>query len=157
MNKQIGGKSVKPYQPAGLWKPVGFGGSNTSVFKQDKGDKRYRRSMYTFWKRTSPPPSMETFDAPNREPCQVRRARTNTPLQALVLMNDVQFVEAARKFAERVMGEDGDVDGKAVFAFRSILGRRPETAELTALARIYREYLVEFKAAGGSAAKLLSV
>ena len=157
MNKQIGGKSVKPYQPAGLWKPVGFGGSNTSVFKQDKGDKLYRRSMYTFWKRTSPPPSMETFDAPNRETCQVRRARTNTPLQALVLMNDVQFVEAARKFAERVMGEDGDVDGKAVFAFRSILGRRPETAELTALARIYREYLVEFKAAGGSAAKLLSV
>jgi len=157
MNKQIGGKSVKPYQPPGLWKPVGFGGSNTSVFKQDKGEKLYRRSMYTFWKRTSPPPSMETFDAPNRETCQVRRARTNTPLQALVLMNDVQFVEAARKFAERVMGEGDDVEGRAVFAFRSILGRRPETAELTALARIYREYLVEFKAAQGSAAKLLSV
>ncbi|MEC8895443.1 MAG: DUF1549 and DUF1553 domain-containing protein, partial [Planctomycetota bacterium] len=157
MNQQIGGKSVKPYQPAGLWKPVGFGGSNTSVFKQDKGDKLYRRSMYTFWKRTSPPPSMETFDAPNRETCQVRRARTNTPLQALVLMNDVQFIEAARKFAERVMGKDGDVEGRAVFAFRSILGRQPETAELTALARVYREYLVEFKAAQGSAAKLLSV
>ena len=76
---RIGGKSVKPYQPAGLWKPVGFGGSNTSVFVQDKGDKLFRRSMYTFWKRTVPPPSMATFDAPNRETCAVRRARTNTP------------------------------------------------------------------------------
>ena len=158
MNQQIGGKSVKPYQPAGLWKPVGFGGSNTSVFKQDKGDKLYRRSMYTFWKRTSPPPSMETFDAPNRETCQVRRARTNTPLQALVLMNDVQFVEAARKFAERVVREGGaGVEDRSVFAFRSILGRQPGTSERTALARIYKEYVIEFKVDPGSAAKLLAV
>ena len=83
--KDIGGKSVKPYQPAGLWKPVGFGGSNTATFKQDSGSALYRRSMYTFWKRTSHPPSMAIFDAPNRETCTVRRARTNTPLQALVL------------------------------------------------------------------------
>ena len=158
MNKQIGGKSVKPYQPPGLWKPVGFGGSNTSVFKQDKGDKLYRRSMYTFWKRTSPPPSMETFDAPNRETCQVRRARTNTPLQALVLMNDVQFFEAARKFAERVVRQGGTgVEDRAAFAFRSALGRRPGASELAALARIYKEYVVEFKAGSGSAAKLLAV
>ena len=158
MNKQIGGKSVKPYQPPGLWKPVGFGGSNTSVFKQDKGDKLYRRSMYTFWKRTSPPPSMETFDAPNRETCQVRRARTNTPLQALVLMNDVQFIEAARKFAEKVVREGGaGVEDRAAFAFRSALGRRPGASELAALARIYKEYVTEFKDSSGSAAKLLSV
>ncbi|MFP6739885.1 MAG: DUF1553 domain-containing protein, partial [Planctomycetota bacterium] len=142
----------------GLWKPVGFGGSNTSVFKQDKGDKLYRRSMYTFWKRTSPPPSMETFDAPSRETCQVRRARTNTPLQALVLMNDVQFVEAARKFAERVVREGGaGVEDRSVFAFRSILGRQPGTSERSALARIYKEYVIEFKVDPGSAAKLLAV
>lgn len=158
LNEQIGGRSVKPYQPAGLWKPVGFGGSNTSVFKQDKGDKLYRRSMYTFWKRTSPPPSMSTFDAPNRETCQVRRARTNTPLQALVLMNDVQFVEAARKLAERVVSEGGSgVDERARFAFRSVLSRRPGDFELKTLSRLYKEYLIEFKVEPGSAAKLLSV
>ena len=133
---EIGGKSVRPYQPAGLWKPVGFGGSNTSVFKQDTGSKLYRRSMYTFWKRTSPPPTMTTFDAPDRETCQVRRARTNTPLQALVLMNDVQFIEAARKFAERVISEGGtrDIDSTRItFAFRSVLARRP-SAERTGCA-----------------------
>ncbi len=132
--EQIGGKSVRPYQPAGLWKPVGFGGSNTSEFTQDTGAKLYRRSMYTFWKRTSPPPSMTTFDAPDRETCQVRRARTNTPLQALVLMNDVQFIEAARKFAERVMGEGGsDVRERITFAFRTVLARRPSPSELASL------------------------
>ena len=75
MHGVVGGPSVKPYQPAGLWKPVGFGGSNTSVFKQDNGEKLYRRSMYTFWKRTSPPPSMTTFDAPDRETCQVKTSK----------------------------------------------------------------------------------
>ncbi|MCH2367704.1 MAG: PSD1 and planctomycete cytochrome C domain-containing protein [Planctomycetes bacterium] len=155
---KIGGKSVKPYQPPGLWKPVGFGGSNTSVFKQDKGEKLYRRSMYTFWKRTSPPPSMSTFDAPNRETCQVRRARTNTPLQALVLMNDVQFVEAARKFAERVLKEGGaSVEDRAAFAFRTIVTRRPGDSELKTLARLFNEYLEQFKASPESAPKLLSV
>ncbi|MEO2025163.1 MAG: PSD1 and planctomycete cytochrome C domain-containing protein [Fuerstiella sp.] len=153
----IGGKSVKPYQPAGLWKPVGFGGSNTSVFVQDKGDKLFRRSMYTFWKRTVPPPSMVTFDAPNRETCQVRRARTNTPLQALVLMNDVQYVEAARKFAERVITEGGtSVDDRVIFAFRSVLNRRPNTTELQSLTNLYEEYLSLFRGDPESAAKFLS-
>ena len=155
--KKIGGKSVKPYQPAGLWKPVGFGGSNTAVFVQDKGDKLYRRSMYTFWKRTVPPPSMATFDAPDRETCQVRRARTNTPLQALVLMNDVQFVEAARKFAERVMKEGGSsVQDQIGFAFRSVLTRRPNDFERQSLTSTLDEYLREFSMAPGTAAKLLS-
>lgn len=153
----IGGKSVKPYQPAGLWKPVGFGGSNTSVFVQDKGDKLYRRSMYTFWKRTVPPPSMATFDAPDRETCQVRRARTNTPLQALVLMNDVQFVEAARKFAERVMKEGGtNVQDQIEFAFRSILTRHPNDFERQALNKAFNEYASEFATATEAATKLLS-
>jgi len=156
--EEIGGPSVKPYQPAGLWKPVGFGGSNTSVFKQDTGSKLYRRSMYTFWKRTSPPPSMSTFDAPDRETCQVRRARTNTPLQALVLMNDVQFVEAARRFAERIMLEGGpDEKAKVTFAFRSIVTRFPNETELRSLQNLFAEYLAEFKNEADSAEKFLRI
>lgn len=155
--RTIGGKSVKPYQPAGLWKPVGFGGSNTSVFKQDTGEKLYRRSMYTFWKRTSPPPSMEAFDAPNRETCQVRRARTNTPLQALVLMNDVQYVEAARKFAERVMRDGGTgIEQRLEFAFRSTLARHPSASEKDYLQQMYQENYQEFGADVKAAEKLLS-
>ncbi|MEQ9408904.1 MAG: PSD1 and planctomycete cytochrome C domain-containing protein [Fuerstiella sp.] len=153
----IGGKSVKPYQPAGLWKPVGFGGSNTATFVQDKGDKLFRRSMYTFWKRTVPPPSMSTFDAPDRETCQVRRARTNTPLQALVLMNDVQYVEAARKFAERVMTEGGiSVDERITFAFRAVVNRRPGETERQSLANLFEEYHSLFRNDPESATKLLS-
>ncbi len=154
---EIGGKSVRPYQPAGLWKPVGFGGSNTSVFKQDSGAKLYRRSMYTFWKRTSPPPTMTAFDAPDRETCQVRRARTNTPLQALVLMNDVQFIEAARKFAERVMTDGGqDVEQRIKFAFRSVLARVPNRSELDSLKALYEDYRAEFASDPEAAAKLLA-
>ncbi len=154
---KIGGKSVRPYQPAGLWKPVGFGGSNTSVFTQDTGPNLYRRSMYTFWKRTSPPPSMSTFDAPDRETCQVRRARTNTPLQSLVLMNDVQFIEAARKLAERVIVEGGsDVDARLTFAFRMTTSRNPRPTEVESLSRLLDEYQDEFTANPDAAAKLLS-
>ncbi len=143
--KDIGGKSVKPYQPAGLWKPVGFGGSNTSTFKQDSGSALYRRSMYTFWKRTAHPPSMAIFDAPNRETCSVRRARTNTPLQALVLMNDVQFFEAARKFAEKVIREGGkELNDKLNYAFRSTLSRKPTTTETDSILNLYKEHLEEF-------------
>ena len=143
--EQIGGRSVKPYQPAGLWKPVGFGGSNTSVFVRDNGQKLYRRSMYTFWKRTMPPPSMSTFDAPNRETCEVRRARTNTPLQALVLMNDVQFVEAARTFAERVLKEGGTTnDERITFAFRSAVAREPTATEIATITALLNESVAEF-------------
>jgi hypothetical protein len=153
----IGGKSVRPYQPAGLWKPVGFGGSNTSVFKQDTGPKLYRRSMYTFWKRTSPPPSMSTFDAPDRETCQVRRARTNTPLQALVLMNDVQFFEAARKFAECVISDGGsDVRQRITFAFRSVLARHPSPSELDSLTQLFHDYHAELTENPEIAPKLLA-
>jgi hypothetical protein len=155
---KIGGKSVKPYQPPGLWKPVGFGGSNTSVFKQDSGEALYRRSMYTFWKRTSPPPTMITFDAPDRETCRVRRARTNTPLQALVLMNDVQFVEAARRFAERVMKEGGSQTSERLsFAFRSVTSRSPRDVEAESLTALFNEYLAQFKKDPEAAKKLLAI
>ncbi len=153
----VGGESVRPYQPAGLWEPVGFGGSNTAVFKQDTGPKLYRRSMYTFWKRTSPPPTMSTFDAPDRETCQVRRARTNTPLQALALMNDVQFFEAARKFAERVLRDGGGDDSQRLeYAFRSITARHPNSTELAALTSTLNDCLQEFEQNPQDAVKLIS-
>lgn len=156
--ERIGGRSVKPYQPAGLWAPVGFGGSNTAKFVQDSGEKLYRRSMYTFWKRTSPPPSMATFDAPNRETCAVRRARTNTPLQALVLMNDVQFIESARRFAERVYVAGGsNANERLQYAFRSVVARRPSNNEMTFLKNLLLDYRSQFAADPEAAVKLLSV
>ena len=108
--RTVGGPSVKPYQPGGLWEAVGYTDSNTANFTQDDGEALYRRSMYTFWKRTSAPPSMVTFDAPSRESCTVRRATTNTPLQALALMNDKQFIEASRHFGQRILAEGGVTD-----------------------------------------------
>jgi hypothetical protein len=142
---QIGGPSVKPYQPPGLWKAVGYTTSNTAVFKQDHGDALYRRSLYTFWKRTSPPPTMLLLDAPTRETCVVRRSRTNTPLAALALMNDMQFVEAARRLAERMMLEGGATPSeRAAYGFRLVLARRPGRAELDRLVQQYEAHLGEF-------------
>ena len=103
LSPQIGGPSVRPYQPEGVWEAVAMVGSNTRFYKQDPGDGLYRRSLYTFWKRSAPPAAMDIFNAPTREQCTVRRERTDTPLQALVTMNDVQFVEAARELAGRAM------------------------------------------------------
>ncbi len=109
--RTLGGPGVKPPQPAGLWRAVGYSSSNTARFKADtEHEQVHRRSLYTFWKRTSPPPQMTTFDAPSREECRVRRERTNTPLQALLLMNDPQYVEAARGFAERILRQGGKGD-----------------------------------------------
>src|SRR4029079_12596775 len=108
LSEKIGGPSVKPYQPPGVWEAVAMIGSNTRDYKQDKGDALYRRSMYTFWKRAAPPASMEILNAPNRETCTVRRERTNTPIQALLTLNDVQYVEAARVLAEKAMKDAKD-------------------------------------------------
>ena len=106
--RKIGGPSVKPYQPDNIWDAVALIGSNTREYKRDGGDKLYRRSMYTFWKRGAPPASMDILNAPSREFCTVRRERTNTPLQALVTLNDPQFVEAARNLAQLTLKEGGD-------------------------------------------------
>jgi hypothetical protein len=103
LSDSIGGPSVKPYQPPGVWEAVAMIGSNTRDYKQDSGESLYRRSMYTFWKRSAPPASMEIFNAPSRENCTVVRERTNTPLQALVTLNDPQFVEAACQLAQRAI------------------------------------------------------
>ncbi len=156
--EKIGGKSVRPYQPAGLWKAVGYTSSNTANFKKDSGDALYRRSVYTFWKRTSPPPSMSTFDAPSREACTVRRARTNTPLQALVLLNDIQFVEASRQLGERILTEGGKTPAeKITHGFRLATARKPTEKELAILLNLYREQLTEYQKHPESAKKLLAV
>ncbi|MBI5759692.1 MAG: PSD1 domain-containing protein [Planctomycetales bacterium] len=154
---RIGGKSGKIYQPDGLWEAVSFVGSNSGTFKQDTGEALYRRSLYTFWKRTSPPPSLLTFDAPSRETCTVRRARTNTPLQALVLLNDKQYVEAARQLAQRMLLEGGSTPADRIaHAFRLATSRRPTSDELAILTNIYQSQLLEFQADKESATKLLS-
>ena len=121
--EKIGGPSVKPYQPAGLWSELGG-----ADYEADQGPNLYRRSLYTFWKRTAPPPFMANFDSAMRESCTVRESRTNTPLQALNVMNDVTFVEAARVMAQRVIRE-GEPDDRLGLAFKLVLGRVPSALE----------------------------
>jgi hypothetical protein len=151
--EKLGGPSVKPYQPAGLWKEI----ATDSEYVQDTGENLYRRSLYTYWKRTVAPPSMITFDAAARETCVVRETRTNTPLQALTLMNDVTFVEAARMLAQRVMSEDGSTaQDRLTLAFRLVTGRSPRSAELDILLRGLGEYLAGFRANPDAARALVS-
>src|SRR5205823_3369206 len=106
--RKVGGPSVKPYQPEGVWEAVAMIGSDTRNYKRDSGGALYRRSMYTLWKRAAPPASMDIFNAPSRETCTVRRERTNTPLQALVTLNDPQFIEAARHLAQYALKEGSE-------------------------------------------------
>jgi len=127
--RQIGGPSVKPYQPEGVWEAVAMIGSNTRFYKPDPGDGLYRRSLYTFWKRSAPPAAMDIFNAPTREACTVRRERTNTPLQALVTMNDVQFVEAARELAGRAMQNSAAWDAQLDYIALRLLARPLTLAE----------------------------
>src|SRR6516165_6213872 len=123
--ERTGGPSVKPYQPPGLWQELGGG----SGYKQDQGDGLHRRSLYTYWKRTVAPPFMVNFDSPNREQCSVFENRTNSPLQALELMNDVTFLEAARKLAERMMTEGGaSAEERLNYGYRLVLARAPDAA-----------------------------
>jgi len=146
MNSEIGGPSVKPPQPDGLWFAVGYSGSNTVRFKKDDGhEKVHRRSLYTFWKRTSPPPQMTTFDAPSRESCTVRRERTNTPLQALLLMNEPQYVEASRYFAARVLTEGGQEDRQRVrFAIRLAASREASDTEVIIIEKMLDDARSDF-------------
>ncbi|MCB9873763.1 MAG: DUF1553 domain-containing protein [Planctomycetaceae bacterium] len=136
LNEQMGGPGVKPYQPPGLWAEVGLSGKPN--FVQDHDEKLFRRSLYTYWKRSAPPPSMQIFDAPTREKCTIRRPRTNTPLQALVTLNDVQFVEAARHFAQRMMLEGGDSPEKRLaFAYLHAIAREPSESERATLLAVF--------------------
>jgi len=153
--ERIGGPSVKPYQPEGLWEDVSV--ERRDKYVPDTGEGLYRRSMYTFWKRTCPPPGMATFDAPDREFCLVRRARTNTPLQALVLLNDPTYVEASRKLAERSLASADNDAARVDGAFRIVLSRLPEESERATLLSVIAAAAAEFDADPKAAEELLSV
>jgi hypothetical protein len=153
--ERIGGASVKPYQPDGLWKDVTY--DSNSSYAQGTGAALYRRSLYTFWKRQSPPPNLLVFDAPTRETCNVQRSRTNTPLQALVLMNDPTFVEAARTLAERAMLAAETPTSRIVYAFRTATSRWPTIHELQTLLNVFLDQQNAFKQSPSDALKLLTV
>ena len=156
---KIGGPSVKPYQPDGVWEAVAMIGSNTRDYRRDKGENLYRRSMYTFWKRSAPPASMEVLNAPNRETCTVRRERTNTPLQALVTLNDPQFVEAARVLASQVLADKAlasDSDRLNALA-RRVLARDFRADELVILSESLADLRRRYAADPADAEKLSTV
>jgi hypothetical protein len=163
LDGRIGGQSVSPYQPVGLWEELMSREDNdrftAQKYVQSHGADLYRRTMYTFWKRTCPPPTLATFDAPDRETCTVRRARTNTPLQALILLNDPTYIEGSRKMAERVLGNEGGdtADAKLAFAFRLATARRPSDRESGALKRILDAQLAHYRNDREAAEKLISI
>jgi hypothetical protein len=159
LNREMGGPAVFPYQPKGLWEEVAFGeGFSAQGYKQSTGKDLYRRSMYTFWKRTVPPASLAVFDAPDREKCVARRTLTNTPLQALVLLNDPTYVEAARALAARAMTEGGKAgDGRIAFAFRLATARKPSPEEVRVLRDLLAKQLAHYRRDRKAALDLLSV
>jgi hypothetical protein len=158
LHDSIGGPSVKPYQPDGLWEEKSAGRGTLAKYVQDSGSALYRRGMYTFWKRSSPPPTMTTFDAAERGVCTLTRQRTNTPLQALVLMNDPQFVEASRALGERMIRDGGsEVDARIRFGVRAVLSRAPNEGEMRVLRSLHDRELERFRGDGGAAISLLSV
>lgn len=152
---KIGGPSVKPYQPAGLWEGATSGRGILAIYRQDHGDLLYRRGMYTFIKRTVPPPSMGIFDASNRDQCEIGRSKTNTPLQALVMMNDPTVLEASRVLAAKLLQEESQAKDKITKAFRLIVSRKPTEREVTQLASYYEQELKLLKPE--SIEKLVSV
>src|SRR4029077_707722 len=138
---------VSPYQPKGVWEEIAYGdGFTAQSYLQGTGNDLYRRSMYTFWKRTAPPPSLVAFDAPDREKCTAGRGVTNTPLQALVLMNDPTYVEASRTLAQRMILEAGaDPSKRLQFAFRLATGRLATTKEMLILRELAQKELQTYK------------
>ena len=153
-----GGPSVKPYQPPGLWKEMAYGDSPGKAYQQDHGDNLYRRALYTFWKRSILYPAFAAFDAPIREECTVRRPRTNTPLQAFVMLNDITFVEAARVFAERILMRGGlDLESRIDFAMKTAVARSPSPVELTILKTLLADMIDHYLAKPDDAHKIIAV
>ncbi len=161
LDLRIGGVSVNPYQPAGLWEELmsreDSAKFTAQFFVQSKGADLYRRSIYTFWKRTSPPAALATFDAPDRETCTVRRARTNTPLQALVLLNDPTYVEASRKLAEKILLRHKETKARFDYAFQAVLARTPTPKEVEILTKVLERQRTHFQAQPEAATSLLGV
>ncbi len=158
INLEMGGRGVKGYQPPNLWEPVGYSDSNTRFYLQDHGPAIYRRSIYAFLKRTAPPPFMSNFDGPNREQFCTRRERSNTPLQALQLLNDTQHFEAARAFGERILSEGGTTpDERIGFAYRTTLSRSPKPEELAVVQRALVQYLQRYRDDSAAAKQVVSV
>jgi hypothetical protein len=159
LNDKIGGRSVSPYQPKGLWEEMAFGGDfSAQKYEQSHGADLYRRSMYTFWKRSVPYPSLNTFDAPDREKCTARRSVTNTPLQALVLWNDPTYVEAARALAQRDLEQAGPTDADRIrLAFRLATDRDPTAQELNILDSLYKKESAKYAEDKSAARKLISI
>ena len=154
--QKIGGPSVKPYQPEGVWEAVTMPESDTHNYKRDAGEALYRRSLYTLWKRAAPPASLEIFNAPNRQTCTVRRERTDTPLQALVTMNDPQFVEAARNLAERALKQGGQKNAEVVdFMARNVLSRPLRAEEQRVVQAGLKQMLLHYQKSPKDAGALI--
>jgi hypothetical protein len=154
---KIGGPSVKPYQPDGVWEAVAMPESNTKKYERDTGEKLYRRSLYTFWKRAAPPATMDIFNAPNRETCTVKRERTNTPLQALATLNDPQFVEAARHLAQLALQNASTVEDRFDFVARRLLARPLRPPEQRVMESVLKDLLAHYQSAPEDAKQLLAV
>ena len=152
----MGGEGIKPYQPAGLWSALMHPASNTKKYVADKGEKLYRRSLYVYWKRTSPHPMMTLFDAPSRESSCVKRSRTNTSLQSLGLLNETQRVEMGRKLAERLLKEAGDDKGRLDLAFSLLACRKPNDKERKACQGLLQAMRGRYAKSGKDAIALLS-
>ena len=155
--RKQGGPSVKPYQPPGVWEAVAMIGSNTRDYREDQGENIYRRSLYTFWKRSAPPASMDIFNAPSRETCTVRRERTNTPLQALVTLNDPQFVESAKALAATAIGQSNDDDARLDWIAQRALARNWKPQERAILLESIKALRVNYSEDKAEAEKLLTV
>lgn len=155
--KEIGGPSVKPYQPDGLWEAATSGRGELAIYRQDKGEDLYRRGLYTFIKLTSPPPSLAIFDASNRDLCEVTRGRTNTPLQALAMLNDPLVLEASRVLATRLSKAYGSPEPAIEEAFKRIVCRYPDQQELSILLSYYQEELEKFNSHPEDAVRVLAV
>ena len=155
LDPHMGGEGVKPYQPAGLWKALAHPGSNTKNYVRDNGQRLYRRSLYVYWKRTSPHPMMTLFDAPSRESSCVQRSRTNTPLQALGLLNETQRIEMARMFAERLLKERATDAERLDLLFTLLACREPSATERDACAQLLKTMRERYAAAEKDATKLL--